>query len=262
MAKSLRSADSICQPCVSSDTYKKADSGNLSERQEYRSRLLELEKLGVRIGRDSDLWSEPNRIILEQNLPPLAGIYELPSGMVVVIVPAKLTLLAGILLRDAEMTTPWDLPLELSVPEGNSYYQNLMNELAHSPQILNHWLTHHAPVSRRQEEGVIIAHGWGSVPSKCHDEMLITVKLFFIDEQGDEICFDFNVRVDRSLRRRYERQQRERKGARLTERVPLFKRKDKQAGDEKGFGRKTPSSRCMLTMDVTQLKAQGLQKPS
>lgn len=48
--------------------------------------------------------------------------------------------------------------------------------------------------------------------------MPVTVELLLADERDNEMCFAFRVRVDRSLKRRYEQQQRERQ-----ERVRLTK---------------------------------------
>ena len=71
-------------------------------------------------------------------------------------------------------------------------------------------LTPEVPLRQRQVQGVIVAEGWTSVPPECHDESLVTVELLLRDERRNELCFEFGVRVDRSVKRKYERRQRER----------------------------------------------------
>jgi hypothetical protein len=207
-----------------------------TEYQEYRARLLRLEKMGIPIGCADDPSPEPDRLILEQIHHDLARIYDLPSGEVEVVVPAKMTvLISGLLITHVEMMVPGDdFPLELSDPEESFYYQDLIARLPDSPTVLNHWLTSEVPLRPRQVEGVIFANGWTSFPTEWHDETLVKVELLFWDERCNEICVEFGVRVDRSLRRKYERLQRERRrAAPLTRRPGLYAPEGGTLGDEK-----------------------------
>jgi hypothetical protein len=208
-----------------------------TEDQEYRTRLSRLEKMDIQIGHAGDPSHEPDGITLEQIEHEFARIYELPSGAVAVVVPAKMIVLKpGILITDVAMMTPWDdFPLDLSDPEGSLFYKDLIGGLYHfPPRLLNPWLKREVPLRPRQVEGVIVAHGWSSFPSKYHDESLVTVELLLRDERRNELCFDFGVRVDRSVKRKYERRQRERREfARSTKGGGLYERKGGQPGDQK-----------------------------
>jgi len=156
--------------------------------------------------------------------------------------PAKIIVpISGILPTACAMMIPWDdFPLELSDPTESKYYQALIDELPYHPtELLNDWLTSKTPLCRRQAEGVIVAEGWTSFPPDLHDETLVTVELLLRDEQHNEICFDFGVRVDRSMKRKHERRQRERRErTRLTKPGGLY---GGQLGDQKSVCRKKPS---------------------
>jgi len=202
-----------------------------TEDQDYRDRLARLEKMGFQVGSASPLPAEPDRIILKQILHEFGKIYELPSGAVAVVAPAKLIVpISGILPLACEMMIPWDdFPLELSDPTESIHYRKLIDEFPyHRTELLNHWLTSTTPLSRRQVEGVIVAEGWTSFPPKYHDETLVPVKLLLRDERGDEMCWPFGVRVDRGLKRQYERRQQERR-----ERMRLTKPSAYTTGDRK-----------------------------
>jgi hypothetical protein len=76
--------------------------------------------------------------------------------------------------------------------------------------------------------------GYIPVPPECHDETLVTVKLLLMDERRNELSFGFGVRVDRSVMRKCERQQRERRAfAQSTKGGELFEPKRGQSGDQK-----------------------------
>lgn len=192
-----------------------------TEDQEYRARLVRLGKMGLTIGSAGHPLPAPDRIILEQISQDFGRIYDLPSGAVAVVAPAKLNIpISGIVPTDCVMMIPWDdFPLELSDPNESKYYQTLIDDLPHHPtELLNRWLTSKTSLRCRQAEGVIVAEGWTRFPPELHDEMPVTVELLLADERDNEMCFAFRVRVDRSLKRRYEQQQRERQ-----ERVRLTK---------------------------------------
>jgi hypothetical protein len=185
-----------------------------TEAQEYRTHLLRLEQMGIPIGYAGDPSPEVDRFSLEQIEHAAARIYELPSGAVAVVVPAKLTIrISGPLFTDQALRLPWDdFPLELSNLEENPYAQELITWSPHysPPKILTRLLTSEVPLRPRQVQGVIVAEGWTDVPPKCHDESLVTVELLLRDERRNEFCFEFGVRLNRSLMRKYERRQQER----------------------------------------------------
>jgi len=196
--------------------------------QECRARLLRLKQLGIPIGSAADPSPEPDRLILEQIDHEFARLYELPSGAIAVVVPARMTVLTpGMLIMDRGMTTPWDdCLLELEDPEEWESYKDVIDWLRPlSPKVLNRWLTSGIPLRPRQLEGVILANGWREVPPRCHDETLVKVELLLWDERRNEIRVEFGVRVDRTLLRKYERQLAERReSAPLTKRRGLFER--------------------------------------
>ena len=186
-----------------------------TEDQEHRARLMRLQQLGIPIGSADDPSPEPDRLTVEQIQPEFARIYDLPSGAVAVVALARMTVaISGILITDREMITPWDddYPLDLGDPETWESYRDVIDGLLPlSPTVLNDCLTNGLPLPRRQVEGVIIANGWISVPPECHDETHVTVELFLRDERRNEFCFKFGVRVDRSVKHKYERRQRDRR---------------------------------------------------
>jgi len=185
------------------------------EDQEYRTCLLRLEKMGISTGSPGNPSPELDRFVLEQISHEFARIYELPSGAVAVVAPAKLTVrISGLLFTDHALMLPWgEFPLELSNLEESPYCQELITWSPDysPPRILNSLLTPEVPLRPCQVKGVIVAEGWTSVPPKCHDESLVTVELLLRDEQRNEFQFDFRARVNRSLMRQYERRQLERR---------------------------------------------------
>lgn len=187
-----------------------------TECQEYRSQLLQLGDMGIPIEYVAeDPLPKPDRFTLEQIEHWFARIYELPSGAVVVVAPAKLTVrTSGLLFMEHELRLPWDdFPLELCDPEENPDYQKLIGWLPHysPPTILNRLLTPEVPLRHRQVQGVIFAEGWTDIPPECDDESLVTAELLLRDERRNEFCFEFGVRVDRKVKRKYERLQKERR---------------------------------------------------
>src|ERR1035437_2366021 len=118
-----------------------------TEEQEYRTRLSWLEKMSIPIGPAGDPSPEPDRLTFEQTWDELARIYELPSGAVTVVVPAKMIVLkSGILITAAAMTTPWGDLLDLNDPEESSNYQGVIGSLYHSPpRLLNPYLERELP---------------------------------------------------------------------------------------------------------------------
>lgn len=209
------------------------------EFQAHRTRLLRLEQMGVVIGCAGDPPTEAARLSLEPTDYELPELCELPGGAIAVVVPVQMTIrISGLLITDSELTTPWDeFPLELREPEGSPYYQDLIGRMYHRPpKVLNRWLSHHVPLRPRQEEGIIFAYGWSDVPPECQDHALVTMRLLLIDQRRNQLRFDFATRVDRGLKRKHERLQRERGDqAPSTKRARLFEREDGQLGAQGRF---------------------------
>jgi hypothetical protein len=229
-----------------------------SEDQENRNYLSHLEEMGIPIGCALDPPHEPNRITLEQTQYEAARIYEMPWNQVLVVVPAKMTILkSGISITDVVMITPWeDCPLELCDPEESLIYGELIGGFRHPPAVLNPSLINDLPdrpLRPRQVEGVIIAHGFPSVPRECHEETLVRVELLLTDERRKELKFDFGVRLDRRLMRNWERRKREQaERAMRTERTGLFEPKRGQPGHQKSVAPEKPSSSSDLPVSLTQ----------
>ena len=187
------------------------------ETTECRDRLLRLEQIGIATGDARNLSSKPGRLILEQIDPEFARVYDLPSGEVVVVVPAKLTVLeSGVMIINQQMTTPRDeYVLDLSDPREHEHpsFQDLTQGLPAYPQfILNDFLVERsAPLGRGQLRGVIFATGWSSDPATYCEGPFLTMDLSLRDEQGNETYCKFRGEVDRHFRLKYERQQQERR---------------------------------------------------
>jgi hypothetical protein len=176
-----------------------------------------------------DLAHKFEPLIVEQTWHDLAAVYELTPGNLAVVLLANVTVLAPILITDLDVTiTLHNVMLDLDEPEESLYCEDLIQGLPwYRPTVLNHWLKRSRPLPRCQQEGVIIAHGHGPVHANYPEHALATIKLFVADGLNNELCFKFQARVDHSLKRKYERQQRERwERARSRKRVPLFKRND------------------------------------
>ena len=164
-----------------------------------------------------------------------ARIYELPSGMVAVVVPATMrVLVSGILITDVVGFIPrFDCSIELCDPTD---YPDLIDEIRHNPrtELLNNLLTSETPLRPCQPQGVIVAHGTAFVPHECPDELPVPIEFLLTDERSKELCFKFEVRLDRILRRKHEQRRlkcRERIG--WTERTGIFAPARAQVGIQK-----------------------------
>ena len=175
--------------------------------QEYRARLSRLKEWGIPIDSAAGPSPEPDRLILEPINPGSARLYELPSGAVIVTAPARLTvLISEVLITDHEMIVSLDdCPLELDDPEEWEGYTDVIDCLPYSAKVLNPRLTRGQPLRRQREEGVILGMGWCKVPAQLHDETPLNVTLRLFDERSNDICAEFDVRLDRSLMRIYAR---------------------------------------------------------
>jgi hypothetical protein len=186
---------------------------------------------------------------LQQIDPGLAHAYDLPSGQLVVIVTALLTVLEpGVMIVDQQITTgPDEYFLELSDPREHKYryFWNVIQGLLNPPPtILNDLLAERSvPLSRCQQKGVIFATGWSSDPATYCEAPFLTIKLWLRDEQSNETYWEFRAEVNRSFRREYERLQQERREA-----TPLGKREGLygmkiRAGDQISISPKPNDSR-------------------
>ncbi len=175
--------------------------------QEYREGVLQLKKLGIPIGSAPDPSPRPDRLILEPIQAGFARLFELPAGEVAVVAPFRMTVLtAGTLITDLQMMTDLDdEPLELEDPEEWNCYRDVMDWLYFSTEVLNRQLTSGIPLRPCRMEGVILASGRSVVPPRFHDEMPVRAQLLLRDERLNEVCVSFKVRVDRSLKLKYER---------------------------------------------------------
>ncbi len=222
-----------------------------TEDQENRNSLSQLEGMGIPIGRPLDRLHEPDWITLEQTGYELAGIYELLLNEVVVVVPAKMTIQkSGILVTHIALITPWEnWSLDLCDPEESLYYENLIVGFCHLPAaVLNRWLISELPLRRRQVEGVIIAHGYTSVPRECHDQSRVTVELLLRDERRKEFSFDFKVEVDRRVTRKYEKREREYRALPQSARGGLFEPLRAQPAEQSvSHSRKVHPKSCWIT---------------
>jgi hypothetical protein len=190
---------------------------NRKEQDEYRSRLRQLREIGVPVGSERDSVTDPNRFRLTQVCHSFARVHDLPLGQVAIVLYANLAALKNdVMISESQLIVPWDdFPLDLDDPESTSFYKEIMLDSPHwPPTILNNWLTGERWLPRLKREGAIIAIGWIPVPPKWHDETPVSVELLVRDGQ-DELCFEFEARVDRSLKREVERKHKERSEALL-----------------------------------------------
>ncbi len=213
-----------------------------SEYQEYCERVLRLKEMGVPTGSVFRPSPEPARLALEQTDQHSARIYELPSGMVAVVVPARIqVLVSGIFFTDVALFLPrFDCPLELSDPAENAYYRDLIDWLPYNTptKLLNNLLTSEIPLRPCQPQGVIVADGRTFVPPEYPDELPVTMELLLKDERRNPLCFELEVRLDRILKRKYEQQLERRRPMRPTERTGLFGPARGQVGDQKSVSPK------------------------
>ena len=224
-----------------------------TEYQENRARLLRLKEMGVATGSVCGASPEPDRLTVEQTEDECAWIYELPSGAVAVVAPAELMVpVPGTLIKHAEMTIPdFGCELDLSDPGESRWYAQLMDLLPYNlTECLNHRLTSGVPLSVRQVRGAIIAEGWASVPPKLHDYAVVSVELLLWGARGNNFQFNFRALVNRSLMRKYEQRQLDRRERmRSTKRSDLYGRARSgifgpaQVGNPKSVSRKEAINR-------------------
>ena len=192
------------------------------ETREYSARLAQLKTMGITVGSTVESPPDPDRLTLEAIHDGTGKIYDLPSHAILVVIPARLIVLkSGILITDVSLKIPWeDCPLELNEPGQELTFDNLMHDTLPDllPTILNRWLKSEVPLRPRRIDGIILAEGWTSFSAEYQHDMPVAVQLLVQDEKHHQLTFDFEVRVDRSVKRRYEqRQQKYYQSFRLTQ---------------------------------------------
>ena len=184
---------------------------NKIETREYSARLSQLETMGIPVGSTVESPPDPDRFTLEAIHDGTGKIYDLPSHAILLVIPARLIVLkSGILITDVSLKIPWDdCPLELNEPGQELTFDTLMRDTLPDPlpTILNRWLKSEVPLRPRRVEGVILAEGWTSFPAEYQHDMPVALQLLIQDEKHHQLTFDFEVRVDRSVKRRYEQRQ-------------------------------------------------------
>jgi hypothetical protein len=187
-----------------------------AENAEFVLCLQQLQAEGIDVEIPSawiDPPPDPDRLTLDQIHDGTAKIYDLPSHAILIVIPARLSVLkSGILFTDVSLKIPWeDCPLELNEPGQELTFDKLTRGTLPDllPTILNRWLKSEVPLRPRCVEGVILAEGWTSFPTDYRDGMPVAVNLLLEDERHNKINFEFEVRIDRSLKRTYERKQKQ-----------------------------------------------------
>ncbi len=234
-----------------------------AEYKEYCERVLRLNELGVPTGSVHRPSPQKARLALRID-EESARIYELPSGMVAVVVPATMrVLVSGILITDVVGFIPrFDCSIELCDPTD---YPDLIDEIRHNPrtELLNNLLTSETPLRPCQPQGVIVAHGTAFVPHECPDELPVPIEFLLTDERSKELCFKFEVRLDRILRRKHEQRRlkcRERIG--WTERTGIFAPARAKLEFRRVVRRKKLSTFGKLAVRMTENLAKQARRPT
>jgi hypothetical protein len=182
-----------------------------SEFLDHCTRLVQLEQMGVPVESRFASPPDPNWLILEAIHDGTARIYDLPSWAIVIVIPARLSVLkSGMLITDVSVRIPWDdFPLELNQPDTGIVCEELLQGALPNPlpKVLNSFLKSENPLRRRCVEGLILAEGSTDFPAEYQDGMPLTVQLLIEYDRRNKLEFDFEVRVDRSVKRSYERRQ-------------------------------------------------------
>ena len=209
---------------------------NKEEQRKFRALILRLQAASIDTGTSGGQLSVPKRLDLRQLEYLFCRVHDLPGGQVVVILLCELMALrAGATVRDCAISLPWGPELDLCDSGDTPCYDDVIRGLPKwPPTVLNPWLRCEVSLTRgRKLTGIVIATGWVPVPAGYPDDSPVDVEMVVSDDQGNQLEFLFKAGVDRSLKHKYERQQRERRAvAASTKRVPIFKREDTETRDE------------------------------
>ena len=95
----------------------------------------------------------------------------------------------------------------------HKYFERLVRRLTGcATPVLNDWLVgRRSRLGACQIEGMIIASGSNPVPAPYRNEAKVSLELRLRDEQGNETNHKFTGRVDRSIKRKHQRQQQDRR---------------------------------------------------
>lgn len=201
-----------------------------------RGLILRLQAAGIATETLSDLLSVPKRLDVRQLEYGFSRVHDLPGAQVTVILHCELMgLRVGATVRECVISLPWGPELDLLDPEDTPWYNDLIQGLPEwPPNVLNRWLTGEVSLPRgRKLTGIIVATGWSPVPAEYLDASSMDVELVVSDDQGNQLEFLFNAGVDRGVKRKDERRQRERREVTAsTKRVPLFKREETETVEQ------------------------------
>lgn len=179
-----------------------------AKKKENQATCSELEKLGIKANPEDT--EEPKVCFkLEQIDREFARVYDLPHGALAVTLPAKLVVVSSVMFTDADLIPEWDeWPLDLEEPAEHKHFEEFTRDFpAYKPAILNEFLVNRpVPLRPCQREGLIIATGWSQMPAEYPDEKPVKFDLWLRDARDEEFHVDFVARVDRRLKRMYERQ--------------------------------------------------------
>jgi hypothetical protein len=178
------------------------------ETLEYRSQLRELRELGLDVGPADDFSKRREQLRLEQVDDELASIHALPGTGFIFVARVRQTVLASNFLVDGfEATAAWDHSrLDLDEPETFPLYRDITADFYPAPvTLLNPWLIGERPLRRSQKVGLIIARGRTSLPAGCTGHAVLGINVSLWDEKENEAHFEFQARVDLSLRIGFER---------------------------------------------------------
>jgi hypothetical protein len=183
------------------------------EARAYQTELLQLQKIGIPVGRAGDFSQAPvsrlQGVRLSASDHECAKLYDMPGIDCAVVIPAKLLIPHnGILIQGADLQVPWDpMPLELDEREDYRFFDKITGGLIpFPPLLLNDRLTGKQNLYRGQWEGVIIGTSNGSVPLCYEEHAKVPITLSLWDEQGDVFHATFHPRVMRVYKERYERE--------------------------------------------------------
>lgn len=213
---------------------------NLSkeEHRKFRALILRLQAAGIDTGTSGGLLPVPKTLDLRQLEYLFCRIHDLPGRVVVILLCELMAMRAGVTVRDCAISLPWGPELDLCDPEDTPSYNDLIQGLPKGPpDVLNHWLTGEVSLPRGKKlTGIIIAIGSIPVPAEYHDESPVDIELVASDDQGNPLEFFFKAGVDRSLKHRYERRERERREvATPKKRIPIFQHQDAEKPIEGSF---------------------------